>query len=220
MDIPSEEWYLRRDILLGGCRMGKVTVILASASPRRKELLGGICSDFLCVPARGEEQAEQGLSPQKLVCDLARAKALDAESQLEKKEDRLIIGSDTVVSYQSMIMGKPKDREEARLMLSSLSGHTHSVFTGVAFIIQREGKRVLRTFFEEAKVTMYPMSEKQIDAYLATGEPFDKAGAYAIQGKCAVYIKKVEGEYNTVVGFPIARIYQELLKEGIELCES
>ncbi len=198
--------------------MKNVKVILASASPRRKELLSEFCSDYTCIPARGEEQAKEGLSPQKLVCSLAREKALDAEAQLEEDEDRLIIGSDTVVAYQTAIMGKPRDKEEARVMLSSLSGHTHSVFTGVAFIIQKEGKRRVHTFFEEARVTMYPMSEEQIDAYLATGEPFDKAGAYAIQGKCAVYIKRVEGEYNTVVGFPIARIYQELLKEGIELC--
>ena len=220
MDIPLEEWCLRRDILLGGFGMEKGKVILASASPRRKELLSTICSDFVCIPARGEEQTKQGISPQELVCSLAGAKALDVEAQIEEKGDLLIIGSDTVVAYQSIIMGKPKDKEEARAMLSSLAGHTHSVFTGVAFIILREGKRTMRTFFEEAKVTMYPISEKQIDAYLATGEPFDKAGAYAIQGKCAVYIKRVEGEYNTVVGFPIARIYQELLREGIELCES
>lgn len=192
-------------------------IILASTSPRRKELLAGICRDFICIPARREEQTSKQ-KPEEIVCRLSEKKALDVEEQITPEGDMLIVGSDTVVANEGEIMGKPGDTEDARRMLLALQGHTHHVFTGVSFILYKEGNRMVRTFFEKASVTMYPMSEAQIDAYIATGEPMDKAGAYAIQGKCAVYIRKVEGEYNTVVGFPIARLYQELLKEGVLLC--
>lgn len=192
-------------------------VILASASPRRKELLGQICSEFVCIPSRKEEKITN-LLPEDVVCELSLQKAEDVEGQVEKQGDMLIIGSDTVVAYEDVIMGKPRDEADAYRMLSVLQNNTHRVCTGVTLIFYRAGKRNVRTFYETAHVTMYSMSEDQIRAYIATKEPMDKAGAYAIQGKCAVYIKSLSGEYNTVVGFPIARIYQELLKEGIELC--
>lgn len=192
-------------------------VILASASPRRKELLAGICSQFECIPSQKEEKITKTL-PEEVVCELSLQKAVDIEEQLEKEEDMLIIGSDTVVAYEDTIMGKPQDEADAYRMLSALQNNTHRVCTGVTLILYRGGQRTVRTFYEAANVTMYPMSEEQIRAYIATKEPMDKAGAYAIQGKCAVYIKSLSGEYNTVVGFPIARIYQELLKEGITLC--
>lgn len=194
-------------------------VILASASPRRRELLAGICAEFVCIPSAEEERTAQTL-PERAVCDLARQKALSVRDQadLPKEEDFLVIGSDTVVAYQGRIFGKPGDATEAYAMLEALQGNTHKVFTGVAFVIVRAGQEKVRTFYEETSVSMYPMSREQIEAYIATGEPMDKAGAYGIQGKCAVYIRRLEGEYNTVVGFPVARIYQELLKEGITLC--
>lgn len=193
-------------------------VILASASPRRRELLAGICTEFVCIPSAEEERTAQTL-PERAVCDLARQKALSVRDQADlPKEDFLIIGSDTVVAYQGQIFGKPGDAAEAYAMLEALQGNTHKVFTGVAFVIVRAGQEKVRTFYEETSVSMYPMSGEQIEAYIATGEPMDKAGAYGIQGKCAVYIRRLEGEYNTVVGFPVARIYQELLKEGITLC--
>lgn len=192
-------------------------VILASASPRRKELLSQVCREFVCIPSNKEEKITKTI-PKEVVCELSLQKAADIEEQVGKEPDMLIIGSDTVVAYENRIMGKPKDEDDAFRMLSRLQGRTHMVYTGVTLIIYKAGERTLRTFYEAAEVTMYPMSERQIRAYIATGEPMDKAGAYAIQGKCAVYIRRLEGEYNTVVGFPIARIYQELLKEGIELC--
>ena len=192
-------------------------VILASASPRRKELLGQMCSDFECIASKKEEKISKTL-PEDVVCELSLQKAEDIESQIEKEEDMLIIGSDTVVTYGDRIMGKPQDEADAYHMLSELQNDAHRVCTGVTLIIYRGGERKVLTFAEAAEVTMYPMSDEQIKAYIATGEPMDKAGAYAIQGKCAVYIKALSGEYNTVVGFPIARIYQELLKEGITLC--
>lgn len=191
-------------------------VILASASPRRKELLGQICPEFVCIPSKKEEKITKTL-PEEVVCELSFQKAEDVEKQIKKEENMLIIGSDTVVAYENTIMGKPTDEADAYKMLSVLQNHTHRVCTGVTLIMYKAGKRSVRTFYETAEVSMYPMSEKQIKAYIATGEPVDKAGAYAIQGKCAIYIKSISGEYNTVVGFPIARIYQELLEEGIVL---
>ncbi|MBP3543929.1 MAG: septum formation protein Maf [Lachnospiraceae bacterium] len=192
-------------------------VILASASPRRKELLGQMCSEFECIPSKKEEKITKTL-PEEVVCELSLQKAADIEGQIEKEENMLIIGSDTVVAYGDKIMGKPQDEADAYSMLSALQNDVHRVCTGVTLILYRDGERKVITFAETAKVEMYPMSDAQIKAYIATGEPMDKAGAYAIQGKCAVYIKGLSGEYNTVVGFPIARIYQELLKEGITLC--
>lgn len=191
-------------------------VVLASASPRRKELLGQLCSDFICITSRKEERITKTL-PEEVVCELSMQKAEDIENQIEKEADMLIIGSDTVVAYGDKIMGKPKDEADAERMLSMLQNNEHRVSTGVTLILYRGGQRKVITFAETAKVWMYPMSEAQIKAYVSTGEPMDKAGAYAIQGKCAVYIRGLSGEYNTVVGFPIARIYQELLKEGITL---
>lgn len=208
---------MRRRKGLDAVRGLLMKVILASTSPRRKELLAGICKDFICIPARREERTSKH-TPEEIVCRLSEKKALDVEEQIKPEDDMLIIGSDTVVANEGEILGKPGDKEDARRMLLELQGHTHDVFTGVSFILYREGSRRVRTFFEKASVTMYPMSEEQIDVYVETGEPMDKAGAYAIQGKCAVYIQRVEGEYNTVVGLPIARLYQELLKEGIVLC--
>lgn len=192
-------------------------VILASASPRRKELLGQMCSEFECIPSKKEEKITKTL-PEEVVCELSLQKAEDIEGQIEKEADMLIIGSDTVVAYGDKIMGKPQDEADAYNMLSALQNDVHRVCTGVTLIIYRDGERKVITFAEAAKVEMYPMNDAQIKAYITTGEPMDKAGAYAIQGKCAVYIKGLSGEYNTVVGFPIARIYQELLKEGITLC--
>lgn len=195
----------------------RMKVILASASPRRKELLGQICTDFVCIPSKKEEKITKIL-PEDVVCELSLQKAEDIENQIEREADMLIIGSDTVVACGDRIMGKPQDEADACRMLKILQDNEHSVSTGVTFLLYRNGERKVITFAETAKVWMYPMSEEQIKAYVATGEPMDKAGAYAIQGKCAVYIKGLCGEYNTVVGFPLARIYQELLKEGIRLC--
>ena len=129
----------------------------------------------------------------------------------------VILGADTVVTFENEILGKPRDEEDAKRMLELLSGNTHSVFTGVTMIIVREGRREIRSFFEETKVTMYPLKEEQILSYIRTGEPMDKAGAYAIQGKCAIYIKGIEGDYNNVVGLPLARIFQEMEQSGIEI---
>lgn len=220
-------------------------LILASASPRRKELLEQAGAVFEIIPAKGEEIITKK-EPHEVVMELALQKAKEVAACLavpeEKKspvqnEDCVILGADTVVVYDGKILGKPKDRGEAAGMLNMISGNTHSVYTGVAVIRQSEGREQIWNFYEETKVTMYPMSPTEIESYLnfrenPCGEKDgteagsekkcryeweDKAGAYAIQGKCAIYIEKIMGDYNNVVGLPIARIYREMLQSGIDI---
>ena len=191
---------------------------LASASPRRKELLAQIGAECEVVPAAGEERIGSKV-PEQVVLELAKQKAKEVAARFSQEPGRLaVLGADTVVAFGGQILGKPKDKADAARMLKTLSGNTHSVFTGVAVVLlaNKQVEEVF-SFYEETKVTMYPMSDKQIEAYIGTGEPMDKAGAYAIQGKCAVYIEKIAGDYNNVVGLPVAAIYQKLEKSGIEI---
>ncbi len=181
-------------------------LILASASPRRRELLKQAGVEFEVIPAKGEEHTEKD-TPHEAVMELALLKAKEVAGVIEDPK-AVILGADTVVALEGRILGKPKDREDAVAMLTLLSGNTHSVFTGVA-LVRKEDGRILN-FFEETKVTMYPMSQEEIEAYVNTGEPMDKAGAYGIQGKCAIHIEKIQGDYNNVVGLPIAGIYQRM----------
>lgn len=190
-------------------------LVLASASPRRKEILGQMGLTFTVYPASGEEVITSS-DPQDVVKELSLQKAMEVAKSW--KESALVIGADTVVSCDGKIMGKPKDEEEAFQMLSRLQGSEHMVYTGVS-VIDAESGEVLLNLAEGTKVSMYPMSEKFIRSYVRTGEPMDKAGAYAIQGGCAPYIRGISGEYSNVVGFPAARFYQELLKLGIDLLE-
>jgi septum formation protein len=189
-------------------------VILASKSPRRREILEQMGFSFEIIPAVGEEII-QDTDPAKVVESLSAQKASEvAERCAESVESLLIIGSDTVVAKDGAILGKPKDEADAARMLRGLSGREHSVFTGVTLIYIEPGKeKTVKTFSEETKVSFYPMSEEEIQAYIASGEPMDKAGAYGIQGKAFVYIRGIEGDYYNVVGLPAARIYQELKKE-------
>ncbi len=193
-------------------------LILASASLRRKELLEQIGADFKVLAAKGEESAVS-TKPEQLVLELSAQKASEVAESLPAGEvNTIVLGADTVVAFQGEILGKPKNEEDAARMLQMLCGNTHSVYTGVsAIILDSEGGQQLHSFYEETKVTMYPMTEGQISSYINTGEPMDKAGAYGIQGKFAVYIEKIEGDYNNVVGLPVARVYQELRKFGIDL---
>lgn len=202
-------------------------IILASASPRRKELLEQIGLEFEICPAKGEEVITKTI-PEEVVMELSKQKAEEVASmvvtfgeknkELTTPSDILVIGADTIVAYEGRILGKPKGEEDARRMLSMLAGNTHSVFTGVTLVlIDKSGRAGELVFYEKTDVTMFPMSEKEIEWYVAGGEPLDKAGAYGIQGKCAIYIEKIDGDYNNVVGLPIARIYQELKKIGIDI---
>ena len=207
-------------------------IILASGSPRRKELLEQVGLEFEICPAKGEEVITTTI-PHEAVLELSRQKAEEVAggiaaylehgipSQLvgeAKGQDILVIGADTVVAYGNKILGKPKDEENAREMLSLLSSNTHSVYTGVTCVfISADGKTGEHSFYEKTDVSMCPMSQEQIKRYIATGEPMDKAGSYAIQGRCAVYVRKINGDYNNVVGLPVGRLYQELLALGIDL---
>lgn len=198
----------------------KSRLILASGSPRRKELLEQIGAEFEILSAKGEEVITSDI-PSQVVMELSAQKAEEVAGRYEKElgagkaceENRqtvVILGADTVVAYENKILGKPKDEADAVRMLQMLAGDTHSVFTGVTLLIEQAGKRERKTFFAETKVTMYPMSAEEIKAYVATGEPMDKAGAYGIQGKCAAYIERIEGDYNNVVGLPVSLVYQTL----------
>ena len=184
------------------------TMILASASPRRLELLRQVGLDPQVEPSRVEEVIASQ-EPAQVVMELSRQKAEDI-ARLHWGENVVIIGSDTVVAVDGMILGKPKDRDEAIRMLGRLQGRSHQVFTGVT--LADGASRRMVTFYEETIVHVDPMSQEQIAAYADTGEPMDKAGAYGIQGKFAAYIRGIEGDYTNVVGLPVGRVCQELWK--------
>ena len=175
-------------------------IILASASPRRKEILELADLKFDVMPSDAQEITTK-TAPNEVVMELASIKAKDIYKKSEKQS--MIVGA-----YQGQILGKPTDEADAKRMLTMLSGQTHEVYTGVCVI--EDGKT--KTFYEETKVTFYEISDEQIDHYIKTGEPMDKAGSYGIQGKAAVFIKGIEGDYYNVVGFPIARFLQEITK--------
>ncbi len=180
--------------------------ILASASPRRRELLEQVGAEFEVIPAQGEEKITSN-KPQDAVLELSAQKAREVAGRLQEA-DAVVLGADTVVAFGGNILGKPRDEADAARILSLLSGNTHSVYTGVTVIVLQGGERKEYSFYEETEVTMYPMTEQQISSYIRTGEPMDKAGAYGIQGKGAVFVEKIQGDYNNVVGLPVAKIFQ------------
>lgn len=190
-------------------------MILASASPRRRELLSQIGIEYEVKPSQKEEVITKTI-PTEIVQELAYQKAMDIAMQLEQTEESIIVlGADTIVAQGNCIMGKPTDDADACRMLSMLQGKTHQVYTGVCLAVVQNGTVETSVFTECTDVHMYPMSECEIAAYVATGEPRDKAGAYAIQGGCAAFIKGISGDYNNVVGLPVARVYQELKQRGL-----
>lgn len=182
-------------------------IILASASPRRRELLNQLGWEFEVIVSDVEEVITKTL-PQEVVEELSYIKAKDV---FEKTAgDVLVIGSDTVVAYENRILGKPRDEEDAKETLAALAGNSHYVFTGVT-LFKREGEKVShKTFHEATRVNFYPMTKEEIDWYVASGECSDKAGSYAIQGLGGRFVKSIEGDYNNVVGLPIARLYHEI----------
>ena len=156
----------------------------------------------------GESFEENARIKAKTVMELALRKARAAARQLAK--DAVILGADTVVALDGSILGKPTGEEDAARMLRTLSGKSHQVYTGVALVRKKGQQQTEKVFFEKTDVEMYAISEEEIAAYIATGEPMDKAGAYGIQGKAAIFVRGIRGDYNTVVGLPAARVYQEL----------
>ena len=186
-------------------------IILASQSPRRKALLEQVGLEFEIIPAMGEEKIETK-NPAEAVKLLSRQKAREVFQKTAG--DCLVIGADTVVAFEGQILGKPEDEKDAARMLSMIQGKTHSVYTGVTLLCRDKEETEDVSFFAETQVTFYPMSEEDIKSYIASGEPKDKAGAYGIQGLAAAYVEGISGDYNTVVGLPVGRIWQELNKRG------
>lgn len=192
-------------------------IILASESPRRKEIMSTMGIPFETVPANVIEIVEE-TEPAEMVKALASKKTKAVADTFGKGSgDLIIIGADTMVFFDGHALGKPKDREDAARMLTLLSGAVHEVYTGVSIIIRREGCERSICFAVCTEVTVQPLTREQIDDYIATGEPMDKAGAYAIQGQFGIHIKEIAGDYYNIVGFPIARIYEELMSEGINI---
>lgn len=192
------------------------SIILASASPRRKELLEQIGVVCTVMPSKKEEVITK-TNPIEVVEELSFIKASDIAGQV--KEESIIIGADTIVVYKNQILGKPKDKEHAFKMIKELQGNVHQVYTGVSLIIKPEKKQEkIITCSVETKVGICSMTDEQIYRYIDTKEPLDKAGAYAIQGKFAIYINHLDGDYYNVVGLPISKIYEMLWKEGIDIC--
>ena len=180
-------------------------IILASGSPRRKELLSRLFDEFEVIPSKIDEELPEDIGPEFAPLFLAAAKANDVASS--HRED-LVIAADTIVVFGNYILGKPKDRKDAKQILKLLSGQTHKVLTGCC--ISLNGENV--GFITESYVTFYPLTDKEIEEYLDTGEPMDKAGAYAIQGKGGLLIERIEGDYYNIVGLPIARLKREIDK--------
>lgn len=190
-----------------------VKVILASGSPRRREMFERIGIDFTVMKSDAEEVITK-TAPKEVVMELASQKVAEIKERIlsENKqllnEDVLIVGADTIVVAGDKILGKPADEEDALKILMSLSGKAHSVYTGVsALYINKEGKQDLEksiSVAEETEVVMYPFMEEEAKAYIDTKEPMDKAGAYGIQGIGSVLVKEIHGDYNNVVGFPLS----------------
>ena len=180
-------------------------VILASQSPRRRELLSVICDNFMIIPAVGEEKYDPGLSADAIPVELALGKCREIA---EQKPDSLVIGCDTVVVLGDKIMGKPKDEHDAFEMLSKLSGNIHRVISGVSVYLNGE----YHNFANITQVEFKDLTDDDIHAYIATGEPSDKAGAYGIQGQGCMLVKAVRGDYFNVVGFPVSQLADELDK--------
>jgi septum formation protein len=195
-------------------------IILASASPRRKELLELMGLSFRIIPGQKEEVVT-GDTPAQIVENLSGQKAEEAaekvraEGSLQTGEGVLVIGSDTIVVCDGAVMGKPASEEDAFRMLQQLQGRTHEVYTGVTVICLENDKITRDTFSKKASVTVHAMDEQEIRDYIRKGESMDKAGAYGIQGSFAMFVDEIRGEYNTVLGLPIAGLYQVLKKFSV-----
>ena len=206
-----------------------IRIILASKSPRRKELIEGVGFKTLIIPSDADENIEEK-DPAELVKKLSEIKAMSVYDCIKDKagknredfagnsndagntninisENDVVLGADTVVYAGGRILGKPADKDEAREMIQLLAGNVHSVFTGFTLVFDN-GKTI--TDYAETKVYVYPMSDEEIEDYISTNEPYDKAGAYGIQGLFGKYVEKIDGDYNNVVGLPVSKILNML----------
>ena len=185
-------------------------IILASGSPRRKELLEQVGIHPLVIPSKVEEKITRS-DPAGIVCELSEQKCMDVA--LNRKEDGIYIGADTVVSADHRILGKPASIEDAVDMITMLQGRNHQVYSGVTIISLENGEILNKeTFSSCTDVFVYDMTEQEIKDYVNCGECMDKAGAYGIQGAFARYVEKIDGDYNNVVGLPVAKLCQILKK--------
>lgn len=190
-------------------------IILASASPRRKQLLEQMGLKFDIITSNKEEKIPRGLEIEKIPEELAYNKAVDVASQIH--QPTIIIGADTVV-VKDGILGKPKDREEARQMLYKLQGQTHQVITGLALV--NPWTEEVQKSYEKTLVEMAPLTLQEIEYYVKTGEPMDKAGGYGIQGLAGIFISRIEGCYFNVMGLPIHRLWDMLKRFGFNIFDN
>lgn len=181
-------------------------LILASASPRRRALMGVLGLDFTVQVSDCDEQMDTQQPITQLVTGLALQKAQAVAAAVP--EPAVVLGADTVVACGQQVLGKPKDAADARRMLHMLSGRTHSVYTGFALVRTADGKTI--TDCEESRVTFKTLTDSEIDAYIAAGEPMDKAGAYSIQGTASSFVRRLDGDYNNVVGLPLYKLSKYL----------
>lgn len=188
----------------------KKPIILASASPRRRELLALVGLKFIVDAGEYEEDMNTDLSPPELARFLSRKKAEDVAG---RHKNAIIIAADTFIVFQGALMVKPRDEEEARAMLKKLNGKTHSVITGYTIIDTESRRRLSRVI--ETRVSFKRLTMQEIDAYVRSKEPLDKAGAYAIQGLGSVIVRKIEGDYFNVIGLPLSSLADSLKRFGV-----
>ena len=189
-------------------------IVLASASPRRKQLLEQMGLKFDVIVSNIEEKSPQGLAPEEISMELAYNKAMNVALQIN--EPAIVIGADTLV-VKDRILGKPKDEEDARQMLRMLQGQTHQVITGLALVNPWTGK--VQKGYEKTLVEMAALTLQEIECYIKTGEPMDKAGGYGIQGLAGIFISRIEGCYFNVVGLPIHLLWKMLKEFGVNVFE-
>lgn len=196
--------------------LNKLRLILASGSPRRRELLDTAGLPHEVIISGADEDVEAS-DPRVLVEKLSARKAEEVYRRIRKDDcpadtarPFAVIGADTVVALDGVILGKPLDQADAARMLRMLSGRSHHVYTGVTLHGMADGKECIRTFSEESTVHVDPLTEEEIAGYIASGEPMDKAGAYGIQGAFMKFVRGIEGDYFNIVGLPVRRVYREL----------
>lgn len=197
--------------------MQKVNFILASGSPRRKEILARAGITYTVVTSDVPENTDEP-DPEKKVKLLSRRKTdavFERVAESEKGKDFAVIGADTLVACGGKILGKPADRDQAIAMIRLLQGRTHHVFTGVTVRYVRDGREDTFTFVEGTEVMVAPMTQEQIEEYVDSGEPFDKAGGYGIQGRFGMYVDGIRGDYNNVVGLPLAALCRRLRERDL-----
>jgi len=187
-------------------------IILASTSPRRKELLAKTGLKFSVVPSDYEEDMTLALPPKKLAEVLSMGKAA---AVAKKYRNAIVIGADTFIFFKGAVLGKPHTPKKAKAMLKQLSGKMNSAITGFSIIDTKTGKRVSRAI--ECKVYLRKITDREIDAYVKTGEPLGRAGAYAVQERGSVFVRKTEGDFFTIMGLPVYELVQELKKFGVSV---